>query len=203
MFKAGQSGNPQGRKPGQRNRKTLRAMEQTAKLLADLEKQVPISNGKNIDPLVLLTAILSDPKIDTALRIQACAITLPYRHNRMTARYISRPVELSACATVEQATASIAKIGALAAAGKLALDEANDLVGYQKAFIEARATTEIEQRLAAIEEVLRHQQFRPLELNVVGGMPDLPGANVSMPQRTLAAPVAADPDPSDGDGPPQ
>jgi hypothetical protein len=56
---------------------------------------------------------------------------------------------------VEQATAAIAQIGALAAAGKIGLDEANDLVGHQKAFIEARVGTEIENHLAAIENALR------------------------------------------------
>ena len=79
-----------------------------------------------------------------ALRITAASVLMPYRHSRMTARKISTPIDLPVPETVEQATANIAKISIMAAAGKIGLDEANDLVGYQRAYIEAHVGLDVE-----------------------------------------------------------
>jgi hypothetical protein len=86
-------------------------------------------------------------------------------------RYITTKIDLPIVSTVEEATACIAQIGSLAAAGKLALDEANDLVGYQKAFIEAKIGTDPEQRLLDHEHALQNANIN-LGVRVEGGMPE-------------------------------
>ena len=103
------------------------------------------------------------------LRVQAASILAPYQHARCTSRYITHKIDLPVAETVEQATACIAQIGALAAAGKIALDEANDLVGYQKAFIEAKIGTDLEQRIAVIEQALQNANIN-LGVTVAGGL---------------------------------
>ena len=132
----------------------------------------------DLDPAAFLHSVVSQRGADAAF--QAAAILMPYPHSRMTARFISKAAELPPPTTVEQATETIAKIGVLAAAGKIGLDEANDLVGHQKAFIEAKVGTDIEARLASIEQALRD---RSIVLNhsieVFGGLPDLPGSRAS------------------------
>jgi hypothetical protein len=194
-FKPGQSGNPLGRRRGARSKRTLGALQEQAQAAAG-------ENGHRLDPLDFLASVVARSDVDVPLRIQAAGLLPPYRHSRMVARFIRTAAELPVPVSVEQATESIAKIGALAAAGQIALDEANDLVGYQRAFIEAKVGTEIEARLQAIEEAIRrHPQFGALDLTVVGGLPDLPGAAVTMPARTLPAaqastgPADRDPDP--------
>jgi integrase len=107
----------------------------------------------------------------------------PYTHSRCTARYIGKKIDLPVVETVEQATACIAQIGALAAAGKLALDEANDLVGYQKAFIEAKIGTDLEQRMLVIEQALQNANIKlGVGIAVESGF-----ENVVMPARLLSA----------------
>ena len=76
------------------------------------------------DPLDLLSAIVTKADAPLELRVQAASILAPYQHARCTSRYITHKIDLPVAETVEQATACIAQIGALAAAGKIALDEA-------------------------------------------------------------------------------
>jgi hypothetical protein len=174
-FKPGQSGNPRARLPGSRNRK------KTALVLRILKGR------GDTDPLDLLSAIVTCAEAPLELRVQAVGMRAPYQHSRCTARYIGKKIDLPVVETVEQATACIAQIGALAAAGKLALDEANDLVGYQKAFIEAKIGTELEQRIAVIELALQRANIN-LGVAVEGGMPVMRGCeNVKVPARLLSA----------------
>jgi Family of unknown function (DUF5681) len=157
-FKPGQSGNPRGRVPGSRNRK------KTSLVLR-------IMRGRgDTDPLDLLSAIVTKADAPLELRVQAASILAPYRHARCMSRYITHKIDLPVVDTVEQATACIARIGSLAAAGKIALDEANDLIGYQKAFIEAKIGTDLEQRMLAIEQALQNANIN-LGVTVEGGLP--------------------------------
>ena len=172
-YRLGQSGNPRGRPVGSRKRPTalvLRIMKER----------------NDTDPLALLSTIVTTAEAPLELRVQAAGMLAPYTHSRCTARYIGKKIDLPVVETVEQATACIAQIGALAAAGKLALDEANDLVGYQKAFIEAKIGTDLEQRMLVIEQALQNANIN-LGVTVQGGLPVPPGCeDVIMPQLTAA-----------------
>ena len=149
-FRPGQSGNPAGRKPGSRGKKTL-AAEQAIEVAATKDK-----NGRKVvDALELLSAIVSCAETNVALRISAASALAPYQHSRKSARYLDRVIELPAPATVEQATANIAKLSALAAAKTIALDEMNDLIGAQKSFIEAKVGLDIEGQMLELRQSRR------------------------------------------------
>jgi hypothetical protein len=143
-----------------------------------------------LDPAVYLQTVVSHRKAPASLRIQAAAVLMPYRHSRMTARYMRTPIDLPPPATVEEATTNIGKIGALAAAGKLGLDEANDLAGLQKSYIEAKVGLDIESQMVELRQIVEKlsASARPVEAMISGGLPVPPGwEGVKMP--ALSPPV--------------
>lgn len=176
-FRPGQSGNPGGRKPGALGKKTLAAQQ-----AIDVVTTEDANGRKVVDALELLSAIVSAPETNVALRISAASALAPYQHSRKASRYIEHTIDLPAPTTVEQATENIAKLASLAAAKTIALDEMNDLIGAQKAFIDARSDTETELRLANIERLLReHPHLSAIDMQVIGGLPGLPGTSILMP----------------------
>jgi hypothetical protein len=170
--------------PGTKRRKTQLVM----RLLKD---------RGDVDPMRLLSTIVSCAEGDLNLRAQCAIALLPYFYSRSTVRFIKRKIKLPVVTTVEESTACIAFIGQLAAAGKLGLDEASDLVNMQRAFIESKTATDVERRVLEIEGALANANLN-LGVTVTGGLPVPPGfEGVQMPDlKALAAP----PPPSD-DGP--
>jgi hypothetical protein len=169
-FKPGVSGNPRGRAKGAR----------------DFRAVIPITlNGKPApDSLEYCAAVIAEEHAPTPFKIQAAAILAPYQHSRRTARYIGKPVDLVVSTNVDEATANIAKLGSLAAAGTIGLDEMGDLVNAQRAFIEARMSLDNEARLARIEEMVARLSPPTVEIEVSGGLPTMPGCeNLIMPER--------------------
>src|SRR5215467_1235611 len=101
-YRPGQSGNRRGRPVGSRKRPTalvLRIMKER----------------NDTDPLALLSTIVTTAEAPLELRVQAAGMLAPYTHSRCTARYINKKIDSPVVETVEQATACIAQIGALAA----------------------------------------------------------------------------------------
>lgn len=137
-----------------------------------------------LDPAVYLQTVVSHRKAPASLRIQAAAVLMPYRHSRRTARCILTPIDLPPPATVEEATANIGKISALAAAGKVGLDEANDLAGLQKSYIEAKVGLDIEGQMLELRQIVERlsaSAAHTVDAVVSGGLPLLPGAQVRPP----------------------
>jgi hypothetical protein len=66
------------------------------------------------------------------------------------------------------------------AAGRLGIDEGNDLTAMEVKLIEAHAIVEMEADLAVTERTIRE---RPplLDVTVTAGLPELPGTNITMP----------------------
>ena len=178
VFKPGQSGNPGGRKPGTRNHKTLAAEQAIA---------AGAGGGRNghkaVDPRDLLTSIVACAETNLALRMQAALGLMPYLHARKSTRYIDRVLDLPVPATVEEAAQNIAKLSSLAAAKTIGLDEMNDLIGAQKAYIEARVGLDIEGQMLELRQIIERLQAsaRPIDAVVVGGLPPLSGTNILMP----------------------
>ena len=137
----------------------------------------------DLDPAVYLSAVVSHREAPASLRIQAAAVLMPFRHSRMTARYLRTPIDLPPPATVEEATANIGKISALAAAGQLGLDEANDLAGLQKSYIEAKVGLDIEGQMLELRQIVERlsTSARPVDATILGGLPRLPGTAIDMP----------------------
>jgi hypothetical protein len=179
-FRPGQSGNPAGRKPGALGKKTL--------ALAEKPIEVATTRGKNgrkvADSLELLSQIVARTEVNLALRISAASALAPYQHVRKSTRYIDRVLDLPCPTSVEEATANIARLGTLAAAKTIALDEMNDLIGAQKAFIEAKIGSNVEAQMAELRQMIERLQgsaARTIDATVVGGLGPLPGTNITMP----------------------
>ena len=79
--------------------------------------------------------------------------------------------------TVEDAVANIATINALAAAGKIGLDEAGDLANLAKSYIEAKVGLDIESQMIELRQIVEKlsTSARPVEATVVGGLGTMPG----------------------------
>jgi hypothetical protein len=194
-FRPGQSGNPAGRKPGTRTKKTL-----AAGLAIEAAAAEDKNGRKVIDPWDLLNSIVTSAETNAALRITAATALMPYQYARKATRYVDRPFELPAPTSVEEATANIARLASLAAAKTIALDEMNDLIGAQKSYIEAKIGTDTEAQLAAIKQALRDNPHLSFDLTVLGGLSDLPGTDVLMPPRTLAVTNDRGPSGDDSNG---
>jgi len=123
----------------------------------------------------------------------------PYQYPKAP-RLLRKKIDLPEPATIEDATANLARIGALTAARRIGLDEASDLANLQKAFIEAKIGTELEQRITTIELALTKANLN-LGIAVQGGMPVMPGhEDVIMPAKLLSARSQPSELPSPGDG---
>ena len=179
-FRPGQSGNPTGRKPGSLGKKTLALAEKPIEAATTEDE-----NGRKVvNSLELLASIVSRTEVNLALRISAASALAPYQHSRKSTRYIDRTIDLPIPATVEEATANIAKLSALAAAKTIGLDEMADLIGAQKAYIEARVGLDIEGQMAELRQMIERLQgsaARTIDATVVGGLGPLPGTRIEMP----------------------
>src|SRR5262245_15324184 len=158
-FKPGQSGNPKGRTPGRPNAKTR----------AVLEKLHGVA-----DSLALLGEMVASSEAPLALRVTAATALAPYQYPKAP-RLLRKKIDLPEPVTIEEATANIARIGVFAAARRIGLDEAADLVNIQRAYIEARTATDIEQRMIVIEAALQQANIALPGPQVVNGMPVMPG----------------------------
>jgi hypothetical protein len=158
-FKPGQSGNPNGRPPGSRNKRT-------AEIIAEIRKL------GHKDCLMRLSEIVhSEP--DTSLAIAASSALAPYMHSKMQSvpspRYIDEPLQLPQATSIEQAIKNIAFISDLKATGKIDLDFADSLVADNRAILNALVE----------EQKLLLAQGGPAEqhITISGGLPPLPGCD--------------------------
>jgi hypothetical protein len=166
-FMPGQSGNPRGKRPGARNVRTVLALQAIAADRAALEKDR--SDHPTLDPLDFLLSVGSHPGLDMVLRAQAMIAAL-----RETARTIRHKIRIPEPTTVQQATANIAKISTLAAAGRISLSEAEALANLQRTFVEATIGLNAEGEMAALREDVERisaSVARTVEATVIGGLP--------------------------------
>ena len=152
-------------------------------------------------PVEFLSQITSDGTIDLETRIQAAAIVAPYRCSKMGAtpplRYIEEPVVFPhpLPITVDHVNANVAHLNQLYAAGTLDLDSYNLMLAGQR---EHTVTFKAREDLPSDQDI-----------HITGGLPALPGTNITMPQlnghKTLGLLPPNDPPitpPQDVDQPP-
>ena len=185
----GQIGNPTGRPLGSRNRRTKEIIDQIIK-----------SNNK--DPLITLSEISStDP--DSAIRATAANMLAPYMYSKMQStpapRFVEEVFDIPEFTHLSDAEQFLAKIAALTARGELDIQTGLELSSLAKAWIDSQYLREelaIKQYNSGTTE---HEQV----IRVEGGLPPLPGTNVTMPVldghatngngHALAAPIDAVP----------
>ena len=155
-----------GRPPGSPNKRTN-----------ELRRRLQVRG--DVDPADYCSSIVSSPNEPTELKLQAANFLLPYLYPKRgavaTPRYIDDPVQLPEPVTIEQANKNIAYISNLKAQGLIDLDFANSLVADN---------TAIANNLIAEEELkfkINPPEQRDTTIRITGGLPPLPGTNVTMP----------------------
>jgi hypothetical protein len=128
----------------------------------------------------LLSEIVSSEKEPKELRVQAANFLLPYKYGKCGAltplRYISEPVALPRPTTIEQANANIALISDMKTQGQIDLDFADSLIADNRTIANnIIAEEELKLKIAA------QGPTGELSIRIEGGLPELPGTNISMP----------------------
>jgi hypothetical protein len=182
-FQKGQSGNPAGRRP----------MKQILRFL-------PATKAAKIKGLDLVASVADYKGAPLQMRLTAATVLAQYQELRPAER-IGRDLGLPEPTNIETAAQNIAKLGAEAAADRLSADIASKLISHQEAYIEARAVASAEARLDALEAAL--ERYSPQgEVEIVGGLPPLPGVEIIMPNPLLPPRRHHDRDRGDNEGGP-
>src|SRR5262249_1765866 len=204
-FQPGHTLSP-GRRHGSRNKRT-------AEIFHRLE------NRGDLDPADLLSSIVTNNQEPKELRIQAAGLLMPYKYSKAGTApvqvYIDIPLDTPEFTHLSDAEQFLAKVAALVAHGQLDFQAGQNLSALAKNWIDAQYAREelaIKQYNAASTE---HEQV----IRVEGGLPALPGTNVTMPMldghatngngHALAAPtdavqaIEAAPKSQDPEPPPQ
>jgi hypothetical protein len=167
-FQPGQSGNPGGRPPGARNRRTQEIWDK-------LEAQ------GSTDPAEFLASVVDDSKADASLRVNAANALMPYKYSKRGLSseppplvYVVETVELPhAHATcITHTIENIEHVSQLRRTGKLDQDTSDRLVAEQRVIRDGLIE---EAKLLVAQGGPREQTIR-----VEGGLPPLPGTNVDM-----------------------
>ena len=183
----GQSGNPNGYS-GPRNRRRHEVFQ----IIKDLGHK---------DALVTLSTLAHESQ-DEGIKIAAAAALAPFCHPKLqatpTPRFIDTPIDVPDFGRVSDAERFLAKLPVLVARGELDFQSAQELCAMTKLWIDSQnARTELD--LKAINAGAGEHEQR---IVVTGGLPELPGTSVVMPQldghatnghHALAAPEPAVP----------
>jgi hypothetical protein len=165
-FQPGQSGNPSGWQGG-RQRRHREIFDEIKKL-------------GHRDALITLSTIQHETQ-DESLKIAAAAALAPYAHPKLqaipTPRFIEHPIDVPDFTSVEIAEGFLAKLTVLTARGELDFQSALELSTMAKSWIDAKnAHTTLE--LKAMDQ----GGVTDTTIHIEGGLPQLPGTNVTMPQ---------------------
>jgi hypothetical protein len=186
-FQPGHTFSP-GRRHGSRNKRT-------AEIFHRLEDR------GDLDPADLLSSIVTNNEEPKELRIQAAGLLMPYKYSKCGTApvqvYIDVPLDIPEFTHLSDAEQFLAKVAALVAHGQLDFQAGQNLSNLAKAWIDAQYQREelsIKQYNAGTGET--EQVIR-----VTGGLPELPGCSILMPQlnghatngHALAAPTDAVP----------
>jgi Family of unknown function (DUF5681) len=169
QFAGGESGNPNGRPKGARNKRTQEIL--------DL-----IQQRGDKDPLDFLSEVISSTNhYSDELKVQAANYLTPYLHSKRSVaapapRYIDSPVQVPAFQSVDEAENFLATLPVLLGKGELDSQTALELSTLTRAWISARhEREELQLKLAD------HGGGAEQHIIIEGGLPALPGTNVIMP----------------------
>jgi hypothetical protein len=164
-WEPGKSGNPNGYK-GPRDRARREVFER-------------IHGLEHLDALETLSTIQNDSNTDLSIRVAAASALAPYCHPKMqstpTPRFIDLQIDVPEFTHVSDAENFLARIALLVAKGHLDIQSGQELSGLVKAWIDTQyAKDELQFKINPPEQ--RDQTIR-----ISGGLPPLPGTNVTMP----------------------
>src|SRR5262249_34156629 len=203
VWQPGQSGNPNGYK-GPRDRGRREVFER-------------IHGLQHLDALETLSTIQNDSNTDPSIRVAAASALAPYCHPKMqstpTPRFIELQLDVPEFTHVSDAENFLARIALLCARGHLDIQSAQELSGLVKTWIDSQYQHE------ELNYKISPPETRDTTIKIEGGLPALPGTNITMPMldgratngngHALAAPtdavpgIEAAPKAQDPDPPPQ
>jgi hypothetical protein len=161
----GQSGNPHGYAgPRERRRKEVFEI---------------IKGLGHKDALETLSYLQHNEQIEPGLRIAAAAALAPYCHPKMqatpTPRFIDLQLDVPEFTHVSDAENFLAKIALLVARGSLDIQSGQELSGLVKAWIDTQYAKD------ELQFKINPPETRDTTIRIEGGLPPLPGCNVTMP----------------------
>jgi hypothetical protein len=180
-----------GRPAGSRNKRTAEIFER-------------LEGRGDKDPADLLSEIVTNNQEPKELRIQAAGLLMPYKYSKCGTApvqiYIDIPIECPEFTNLSDAEQFLAKIAALVAHGQLDFQASQNLSALAKNWIDAQYAREE----LAIKQINAGSTEHEQVIRIEGGLPALPGTNVTMPvldghatngngHAALAAPVDAVP----------
>ena len=193
-WEPGKSGNPNGYK-GPRDRARRAVFER-------------IQGLEHLDALETLSTIQNDVNTDPSIRVAAASALAPYCHPKLQStpapRFIDLQLDVPEFVHVSDAENFLAKIALLVARGHLDIQQGQELSGLVKLWIDSQYQKE------ELQFKLSPPEQRDTTITVRGGLPALPGTNITMPQlnghttdaRALAAPTDVVPQTADDSGEP-
>jgi hypothetical protein len=167
-YQPGQSGNKLGGQNPSRRKGTREVL-------------LRINEAGYRDPLLTLARIQHE-STDVGEQVQAASALAPFLHPKLqaipTARFIENPFEVPDFQTVTDAESFLATIATRTARGELDFQSALELTALTKAWLDSKnAHTTLDLKA----ESQGHQDGE-LTITITGGLPPLPGTNISMPE---------------------
>lgn len=182
-WKKGVSGNPNGRPVHLADgKKVQKRLQEAFTSIAEFIVSVGATNFTNA--VDILMAFANDKDTPSSLRISASAAAAPYQSPKKAAvpvpQYIPKPVTVPhpIPSSLEQINANIVFITTRKAAGEIDLATADSLITDQRAIAyNLISNEELKIKLLNSPNAVRDQTIR-----IEGGLPPLPGTNITMPQ---------------------
>jgi hypothetical protein len=167
QWKPGASLNPNGRPVGSRNIRTQEVLDKIKALGFQ-------------DPLVTLAQLQANSN-DEAIRATAANMLAPYLHSKNATKPVQPdPVyfeteKLPRPANIREACSNVALLSEMKATGQLDVVTADSLINDQRIILNAMVD---EAKLLAANP----DPSQPQQIVITGGLPELPGTQVIMPQ---------------------
>src|SRR5262245_54104806 len=132
------------------------------------------------DPADFLSELVTNEQEPKELRLQAANFLMPYKYSKRgalpPARFIDNlQIDVSEFTHVSDAENFLAKIALLVARGHLDIQQGQELAGLVKLWIDSQyAKDELNYKISPPET-------RDTTIHITGGLPALPGTNITMP----------------------
>src|SRR6516165_6583647 len=166
-FQPGHTFSP-GRRHGSRNKRTAEIFHR-------------LDNRGDLDPADLLSSIVTNNEEPKELRIQAAGLLMPYKYSKCGTApvqvYIDVPLDTPEFTHLSDAEQFLAKVAALVAHGQLDFQAGQSLSALAKNWLDAQYLREE----LAIKQINAGTTEHEQTIRIEGGLPALPGTNVTMP----------------------
>jgi hypothetical protein len=179
-YKGQPSANPLGRPKGTGEGKKVRnAREQSLTALAEHVAEQPHEPRSAVQ---ILQDFANDKSIPTSLRISAAAAAAPYERPKLLPVpgpvYLHSQIDIPAFACIEDAEAFLLTLSQREAAGELETASVQTVSDRVRAWIQSKRTGEE----LALKKYTAGNETGEQVVRIEGGLPTLPGTNVTMPQ---------------------